>query len=73
MDYLVARRVAYHEELEARMRSTSIVALVAWGVGALVSLLTSFGSLSLSGMSALDAVLTSAAVYALLGRVLQTG
>ncbi len=73
VDYLFARRVAYHSELEQRMRSVSIVALVAWSIGALVSLLTSFGPLTISGTSALDAVFASAISYGVLSFAIGRG
>ncbi|MEM7281046.1 MAG: cytosine permease [Pseudomonadota bacterium] len=69
VDYLLARRDAYHDELEAKMRRLSVTALIAWVAGAVVSVLSSFYSLTITSMSALDAMLVSAFLYGLLNRL----
>jgi len=68
VDYLYARRSAYHEELEVAQRSLSPAALGAWGAGAAVALLGSMEWLRVSGIAALDAMLVAAAVYGFLAK-----
>ncbi len=72
VDYLYARRSAYHEELESAQRSLSPAALAAWAAGAAVALLGSMELLRLSGIAALDAMLVAAAVYGLISRFFGT-
>ena len=68
VDYLYARRSAYHEELEAAQRSLSPAALVAWAAGAAVALLGSMELLRVSGIAALDAMLVAAVFYGFLAK-----
>ncbi len=68
VDYIFARRSAFHEELESAQRDFSPLALAAWAGGAAVALLGSAGLLRLSGIAALDAMLISALAYAVLSR-----
>ncbi len=68
VDYIVARRSAYHENLIAAGRSVSVMALISWAAGAVVALLGSLSFIRLSGIAALDAMIVSAVAYAVLSR-----
>ena len=68
VDYLFARRAAFHEQLESAQRDLSPMALAAWAAGAAVALLGSVGLLRVSGIAALDAMLVSGIAYGILSR-----
>ena len=68
VDYLWIRRSAYHEERLARDRRVIPAALVSWATGAVVALLGANGVVSVTGIAALDAILVTAATYAVLSR-----
>jgi cytosine permease len=63
VDYILIRRNAYHNERLAMQRPYAPLAIVAWGAGAIVSLLGSEGFVSLSGIAAVDAVVVAAVAY----------
>lgn len=68
VDYFVARRTAYHENLLAAERTVSWTALISWTGGAIVALLGAESIIRLSGIAALDAMFVSALAYAILSR-----
>jgi len=68
VDYFVARRSAYHENLRSAERVFSPMALVSWAGGAIVALLGAESIIRLSGIAALDAMFVSAFAYAVLSR-----
>jgi len=68
VDYFLARRSAYHENLRSAERGVSWMALISWAGGAIVALLGSESIIRLSGMAALDAMFVSALAYAILSR-----
>jgi len=68
VDYLLVRRGAYHEDRLALTRKFSPFGLAAWAIGAGIALLASESLITLSGIAAIDAMVASALVYALLSR-----
>ena len=68
VDYLWVRRSAYHERRVESERSVSSLALLAWGLGAIVALLGENGVWTPSGIAALDAIAVAALGYLLLVR-----
>ncbi len=68
VDYLLARRDAFHGQLHSLQRDYSPTALAAWALGATVALLGAEELLRISGIAALDAMLVSALAYAVLSR-----
>ncbi len=69
VDYLYARRAAYHEALSLGQRRLAPAALAAWACGAVVALLGAAEWIRLSGIAALDAMLVSALVHGVLSRM----
>ena len=68
VDYLYARRSAFHDEFATAGRNFSPLALSAWAAGAAVALLGAAEIIRFSGIAALDAMLVSALAYGLLCR-----
>ena len=68
VDHFFARPSAYFEDRLAAERNLSPMALVAWAAGSIVALLGAEEVIRLSGIAAVDAMLVSAAGYALLSR-----
>ncbi|MCZ0954644.1 MAG: cytosine permease [Rhodospirillaceae bacterium] len=68
VDHFLARPSAYFENLHSAERSLSPMALVAWAAGSIVALLGAEEVIRLTGVAAVDAMLVSAAGYALLSR-----
>lgn len=68
VDYFLARRSAYHEDLQIAERSVSPMALLSWAAGAVVALMGAESFIRLSGIAALDAMLVSALAYGILSR-----
>lgn len=66
VDYLLLRRPAYHQQRQAQEVSLRPHAVFSWALGASVSLVGSWGWLSLSGIAAVDAMLVAAVSYYLL-------
>tara|TARA_R110001592_G_scaffold363393_2_gene687357 strand:+ start:10750 stop:12018 length:1269 start_codon:yes stop_codon:yes gene_type:complete len=69
VDYLILRRSAYHSERITRQESFRPDAVFSWALGACVSLVGSWGWISLSGIAAIDAMLVAALAYFLLARI----
>jgi cytosine permease len=71
VDYLVLRRGAYHEDRLRLQQKNRPKAIAAWGLGACVALIGSWGWISISNIAALDAMIVAALAYylmALMGR-----
>ena len=68
VDHFLARPSAYFENLHSAERNLSPMALVAWAAGSIVALLGAEEVIRLTGVAAVDALLVSAAGYALLSR-----
>ena len=68
VDHFLARPSAYFENLHSAERNLSPMALVAWAAGSIVALLGAEEVIRLTGVAAVDAMLVSAAGYALLSR-----
>jgi cytosine permease len=71
VDYLVLRRSAYHEDRLRLQQKNRPKAIAAWGLGACVALVGSWGWISLTNIAALDAMIVAALAYylmALIGR-----
>ena len=68
VDYFLARRSAYHAELDSSRRSVSATALIAWIAGSVTALLGAREVIELTGIAALDAMFVSAVSYAILSR-----
>ena len=68
VDHFFARPWAYRADFATHSRLYSPAALLAWALGSAVALLGSEGLLRLTGMAALDAMLSAALCYALLSR-----
>ncbi len=68
VDYIVARRVAYHEQRESMQEDIRTAAIVAWAVGAAVALVGEQTGGSFSGVAALDAMVVAAISYAVFSR-----
>jgi len=69
VDYLWLRRSAYHEQRERLGCALRPFALAAWSAGALVALLGANGTLTVTGIAALDAIFVAALGYWLLTRL----
>lgn len=68
VDYFFLRRAAYHDqriELQTALRTDAVIS---WALGAVVSLLGSWGWFSLTDIAAIDAMLIAAMAYFLLTR-----
>ena len=68
VDHFLARPSAYFEDRLAAERNVSPTALAAWAAGSTVALLGAEEVIRLTGVAALDAMLVSAAGYAILSR-----
>ena len=68
VDHFFARPSAYFENLLTAERSVSPMALIAWAAGSVVALLGAESIIVLTGIAALDAMLVSAIMYAILSR-----
>lgn len=68
VDHFFARPSAYFENLLTAERSVSPMALIAWAAGSVVALLGAESIIELTGIAALDAMLVSAIMYAILSR-----
>ncbi|MEP0201610.1 MAG: cytosine permease [Halioglobus sp.] len=68
VDYLLLRKNAYHEMRIEMEQSVRPLAVGAWLFGACVALIASWGWIALTGIAAIDAMLTSALSYFLLMR-----
>lgn len=69
VDYIWVRREAYHSNWQAAGRNYVPLALLAWGLGAMIALLGAENVIKVTGIAALDAMLVSALAYGVMGRL----
>ncbi|MEP4146385.1 MAG: cytosine permease [Halioglobus sp.] len=71
VDYLLLRKSAYHENRITQEVALRPVAILSWALGACVSLIGSWGWVSLTSIAAMDAMLVAALSYYLMTKLTQ--
>lgn len=72
-DYFFTRKYRYATSAEHHVRSIRIYPMVAWAVGSLVSMVSTYTAFTLTTVSAVDGLLVAGVLQYLLGRFVEEG